>query len=211
MLYVLVIWFNLAVQQYLERYNSVITNIQQIMVLLSTLKKAGRRLIQLIDLEPVTMNRTRWSSKHDMLERFFRLEEYIKEMDDYDLNVPLPSGRELAELKIVREHLCDFNLITKKLQDPSISLLDVRVIFDEVISSYPSMNCYLAKDADIVINPFFESAICKLLLNQHSLLSCEERSAVLPLVQTVEPDKVETPGTVVERAVKTKNPRKSMG
>jgi hypothetical protein len=58
---------------------------------------------------------------------------------------------------------------------------------------------------DIVKNhPFFESAICKLSLNQDSLLSCEERSAVLPLVQTVEPDEVETPGTIVERAMKRK-------
>ena len=80
-------------------------------------------------------------------------------MNDAELDILLPSGRKLAELKTLQKHLGDFNLITLKLQDPSISLLEVRLIFDEVISAYHSMEFHLAQDAFIVKHPFFESAI----------------------------------------------------
>ena len=81
---------------------------------LSNLKKAGR-LRQLTSLEPVTMNATRWSSKFTMVERFFRLEESIKTMDDIDLNVLLPSGKDYEELKQIRIQMEDFETVTRHL------------------------------------------------------------------------------------------------
>jgi hypothetical protein len=194
--------FNLAVQKYVDKHNAVIANIHQIMLLLSNLKKAGK-FRKLTNLEPVIMNQTRWSSKHAMVERYLRLEETIKEMDDIDLNVLLPSGREVSELKMLRQHLCEFNIITKQLQDPSISLLDVRLIFDEVIGSYPEMEFYLAKDAKIVKHPSFESAICKVISNQQSLLDFEERRYLLPFVRLEEVETVEDQN-IVQRALKRK-------
>jgi hypothetical protein len=154
--------FNLAVQKYLEPNQKIIVNIHQIMILLSNLKKAGR-LRQFTHLEPVSMNKTRWSSKYKMMERYFRLEEYIKKMDDDELNLLIPSGRDLSDLKCIKKELAEFNQITLKLQDPDISILDVRLIFDEVIKTHPSMAHHLAKDASIVKHPKFESAICKIL------------------------------------------------
>jgi hypothetical protein len=202
--------FNLAVQKYLEQHQNVITNIHRIMALLSNLKKAGK-LRQFTELEPVTMNATRWSSKYAMIERYFRLEEYIKLMNDVELDILLPSGRELAELKAIQNQLGDFNLITLKLQDPSISLLDVRLIFDEVISCYPSMEFHLAKDARIVKHPSFESAICKVLSQQQNLFSDEERRAASPFVLQRE-DIVEVGSqTILERALKRRRAHNDEG
>lgn len=195
--------FNLAVQKYLEQHENVITNINRIMGLLSNLKKAGK-LRQFTDLEPVIMNATRWSSKHDMIERYFRLEEYIKEMDDNDLDILVPSGRELADLKKIQTQLDDFNMITLKLQDPSISLLEVRLIFDEVVASYPSMKFHLAEDARIVKHPSFETGVCKVLSKQHDILSDQERRVLAPfIVQREEIVEVENE-TILQRALKRK-------
>ena len=36
---------------------------------------------------------------HQIMIRYFRLEEYIKKMDDDELNLLIPSGRELSDLK----------------------------------------------------------------------------------------------------------------
>lgn len=186
------------------------TNIHRIMVLLSNLKKEGK-LREFTDLEPVTMNATRWSSKHAMIERYFRLEEFIKEMHDVELDILLPSGRELAELKTIQNQLVEFNMITLKLQDPSISLLEVRLIFDEVISSYPSMEFHLAEDARIVKHPSFESAICKVLSQQQDLLSDEERRAVSPFVlQREEVVELESQ-TILQRALKRRRTNNDEG
>jgi hypothetical protein len=40
---------------------------------------------------------------------YFRLEKFIKEMDDIELEILLPSGLALAELKTIGNHLVDFN------------------------------------------------------------------------------------------------------
>ena len=193
--------FNLAVQRYLNEHQSLFGNIHQIMILLSSLKRAGK-LRRLTPLEPVLMNVTRWSSKYAMLERYFRLEGFLKELDDLAVNILMPSGRELNQLKMVQKQLVDFNLITLKLQDPSITLLDVRLIFDEVILSYPEMEHYLAKDARIVKNPIFESAICKVLSKKPNLLSTDEGAAVSSFV--IQRDEiVEVPHqTIIQRDLK---------
>jgi hypothetical protein len=193
--------FNLAVQKFLEQRQNVLKNIHRIMVLLFGVKRV-RMLRKLTDLEPVTMDATSWSSKHALLERYFQLEEYIKEMNDAELETLLPSDQELAALKTIQSELDDFYLISQKLQDPSISLFEVRLLFDEVISSYPSMELHLGEGASIVKNPFFESAICKVLSQQQNLLSDEERRAVSPFVlQSEEIVEVESQN-ILHRALK---------
>ena len=122
-------------------------------------------------------------------------------MDDDDLDILLPSGRELADLKRIQTQLDDFNLITLKLQDPTISLLEVRLIFDEVIASYPSMEFHLAEDARIVKHSSFETGICKVLSKQQGILSEEERIAVASfIVQGEEIVEVENE-TILQRAL----------
>jgi len=77
--------FNLAVQKFMGVYDENIANIHQMMILLSSLKRAGR-LRQLTPLEPVTANVTRWSSKHKMIERYD-----ISQIDTFKLKLSLSS------------------------------------------------------------------------------------------------------------------------
>jgi hypothetical protein len=86
-----------------------------VMQLLSNLKMAGR-LRQLTHLEPVKMNITRWSSKHDMIERYFRLEEHIKilsqgsDASSIALGEQLPRRGLVEQLKGIQKTLTDFNI-----------------------------------------------------------------------------------------------------
>ena len=195
--------FNLAVQKYLERHQRIISDINHLMISLTNLKRAGR-LRQFTDLQPIVMNTTRWSSKHVMLERFFRLDGFIKEMRDHELDQLIPSGRDLANLKELGAQMQDFEIVTKKLQDPSISLQDVRLIFDEVISVYPSMKNQLAKDADIVKHPSFESGICKVLSKEESILNNDEM-VLLKRFEIAAVDSIAAENeTLIERAMKRK-------
>jgi hypothetical protein len=105
-------------------------------------------------------------------------------------------------LKKIQNHLVDFNLITLKLQDSSLSLVEVRLLFDEVITSYPSMAFHLAENASIVKHPSFESAVCKVLSQQQDLLSEEERITIAPfIIQREEVVEVENQ-TIIQRALK---------
>ena len=173
------------------------------MINLTNLKRAGR-LRQFTDFQPIVMNTTRWSSKHAMLEKFFRLEGFIKEMRDHELDQLVPSGRDLANLKELGTQRQDFEIVTKQLQDPSISLQDVRLIFDEVNSWYPSMKNQLAKDAVIVKHPAFESGICKVLSKEESILNNDEM-ILLKRFEITEGDSIEVENeTLIQRAMKRK-------
>ena len=98
----------------------------------------------------------------------------------------------------------DFEIVTKQLQDPSISLQDVQLIFDEVISLYPSMRNQLAKDADIVKHPSFESGICKVLSKEESLLINDEL-ILLKRFERAEAETIEAENeTIIQRAMKRK-------
>lgn len=112
----------------------------------------------------------------------------------------IPSGRDLASLKSIQQDLAEFNKITLKLQDSTITMLDVRMIFDEIISSYPSMRHHLAEDAQIVKVPLFESAICKVIAREQENLNDEEKVLISQfVVERVQVQEVETLG-LLERA-----------
>ena len=52
--------------------------------------------------------------------------------------------------------------VTKKLQDPKLTMSDVKVLFDFVIDSFPGMSHYLSPNANIIQDPVFERAIVKI-------------------------------------------------
>ena len=62
--------------------------------------------------------------------------------------------------------------VTKKLQDPKLTLSDVRVLFDFVIENFPGMSHYLLADAEIIQDPILERAIVKIQDGQQ--LTAEE-------------------------------------
>ncbi|ETP02522.1 hypothetical protein F441_20426 [Phytophthora nicotianae CJ01A1] len=74
--------------------------------------------------------------------------------------------------------------VSKHLQSDGLTLLDARVLFDELIKSHPSFTKYLAADADIVHSTVFEQAVVKVLDDQASLLTDGEVSALDPFKRT---------------------------
>ena len=153
--------FNLACKKYLQPFEDNLQRINSLMVILRNLKQAGK-LRTKTHLEPVKRNVTRWSSTFAMLKRFFELKPFLDESDE-ELAQHIPSGREMIELQKLLDDMAQFESITKKLQESTISLSDVRSLFDTVIESYPTMNYYLADDAQIVHCPEFESGIVTLI------------------------------------------------
>ena len=49
--------------------------------------------------------------------------------------------------------------VTKKLQDPKLTMSDVRVLFDFVIEHFPGMSHYLSADAEIIQDPILEELL----------------------------------------------------
>ncbi len=68
---------------------------------------------------------------------------------DSELLKALPTVREMSELNRAKDCLKAFEPVTKQLQDPSMNLNDVRMIFDQSIQDYPSLVNYLAADATL--------------------------------------------------------------
>ena len=114
----------------------------------------------------------------DMVRRYFQLEHYL-DKDDIDLMPLIPTLVQLRELKSLIVHLNKFASVTKKLQDPSITLSQVRAMFDGMISKYPIMQLHLAADADaaIVQNSALETGIVKLLDGMEDTLTAFEKNA----------------------------------
>ena len=52
--------------------------------------------------------------------------------------------------------------VTKKLQDPKLTMSDVRLLFDFVVENFPEMSHYLSADAEIIQDPILERAIVKI-------------------------------------------------
>jgi len=141
--------FNLAINYWLERkpeYEDVIERVHVVMTKLRTLKNAAK-LHDLTDLCAIKYNKTRWSSKHDMLVRYLRIEskiKQIKEVEDLALY-----GTKKTDLLDLVDHFKNFNNITKNLQIQKPSLDVIRKVFDTVVNDYPIMKEHLGKKQTI--------------------------------------------------------------
>jgi len=166
--------FNLAVKNWLEKYEPVLNKVNVLMGKLKNLKLSGA-LRRVTDLRPVQRNVTRWSSTTDMVHRYLKLKPFFVSMDDsVELVDYWPSAREnneLLELDIVFGKL---NSVTKALQRESINLADVRTLFDEVIKIHPIMIKYLANNAKIVHSQNFENGVVKIIDGKEEDLSAAE-------------------------------------
>ncbi|KAE9107372.1 hypothetical protein PF006_g21133 [Phytophthora fragariae] len=73
------------------------------------------------------------------------------------------------------EELKKLDSVCKRLQGESISMADVRVLFDQVADDYPDMASHLRPSAKIVNSPVFEAALVK-IENKVKLTAAEARS-----------------------------------
>ncbi|ETI39296.1 hypothetical protein F443_15115 [Phytophthora nicotianae P1569] len=175
-------WLNLTVRDYLEPHDNILEKVQQLMRKLRTLKQAAK-LRAKTSLVAVLRQDTRWSSTFAMLKRCCKLRECIS-ADDEELADLLPSRGDHRKLDALLASLQDVASVSKHLQSDGLTLLDARVLFDELIKSHPSFTKYLAADADIVHSTVFEQAVVKVLDDQASLLTDGEVSALDPFKRT---------------------------
>ena len=78
-----------------------------------------------------------------MLERFFKLKDFIDPMN-VELAGLMPSAAELIRLKRLSEDMSKFQSITMQLQNDGISMYDVRILFDAVLTEFPGMSHHLS-------------------------------------------------------------------
>ncbi|KAG6616551.1 uncharacterized protein IUM83_12963 [Phytophthora cinnamomi] len=152
--------------------------VQQLMRKLRTLRQAAK-LRTKTALVPVLRQDTRWSSTFAMLKRFFRLREFLS-ADDEELAAYIPSRTAHRKLAGLLESLRDVELVSKRLKDDGLTLLDARDLCDALIEIRPSFAKYLAPDADIVHSVNFEKAVVKVLAGDAMLLAEEERATLEP-------------------------------
>ncbi|KAJ8556763.1 hypothetical protein ON010_g9202 [Phytophthora cinnamomi] len=126
---------------------------------------------------------TRWSSTFSMLKRYFRLREFIS-ADDEEPSDFLPSRSAHRKLEALLSSLRDVESVSMHLQSDGLTLLDARVLFDELLKSHPSFTKYLTTDADIVHSAVFEQAAVKVLDDHATLLTDDEVAALKPFKRT---------------------------
>lgn len=152
--------FNLATKKYLGEHEDLVEAVGALMAALRTTKNRVE-LRRHTSLAPLRANATRWSSTFMMLERYVRIRDAAKRVDAvYDL-VPKPAVHRRVVALV--ESLETFNSVCKKLQEDSITMSAVRVLFDKMAEMFPVTQDYLLPDACIIHSPAFESAVVKVL------------------------------------------------
>jgi len=204
--------FNLFVKNIIISEDVLIESIREIMKKVSHPVTAAK-LRKFSDLRPVCSNATRWSSTANMLKRFLELREAITNIEEDEIDVLMPSTRNVRKVENLCETFGALDSVTKALQDDSIDLADVRGIFDSVIETYPDANEFIGPDAGIVHQPHFESGIVKVLDNQSSKMNSDELTVTQCLLHTPsvdhESDTPSTELTFTQRALKKRKQCKS--
>ncbi|KAG3200898.1 hypothetical protein PC128_g4296 [Phytophthora cactorum] len=142
--------FNLATKNVLAEHEEMVGAVRALMVALRTMKNRAE-LRRRTSLAPLRANTTRWSSTFMTLERYVRIRDAIKRVDAvYDL-VPKPAAH--RRIIALVESLKTFKSVCKKLQEESISMKSVRLLFDKMAEMFPVTGHYLRPDAEIVHSP----------------------------------------------------------
>ncbi|KAI0559108.1 Ribonuclease H-like protein [Gracilaria domingensis] len=177
-------------------------------------------LRNIVNLKPIVHNKTRWSGKFYMLERFLRfcdnlIEVSQDERSNLDVNDSVAFRNKVA--RYVRQ-LQEIDHTTKYLQVRKLSLANCREALDMLTddvnggiesSDSPFFHCslqdkYIADDAEILADPFFESGVCKIENNRAHQLTEVEVTACNRLLLTSEPvhtslSQVDGPASYSER------------
>lgn len=82
----------------------------------------------------------------------------------------------------MRPKLLDLHSVMLNLQDPNVTMTEVRTLFDGVLAEYKIMNQYIRTNSTIIHSPHFESALVKLQRGQAHVLSKEEAKSVESLL-----------------------------
>ncbi|KAE9048960.1 hypothetical protein PR003_g139 [Phytophthora rubi] len=128
--------FNLAVNKYLAPHETLLAEVNTLMV---ELRKENNRaeLKKHTELLPIKRNVTRWSSTFTMLERYIRIRPEIKKVDAVEEQIP--TGAKHRKILALFEHMKKFESVCKRLQRDDTNMENVRVMFDALVEEYPIM------------------------------------------------------------------------
>ncbi|RQM29283.1 hypothetical protein B5M09_013613 [Aphanomyces astaci] len=154
--------FNLFVGDVLADYEDLLCAVHAIMKKLSNIIPAAK-LRRMTPLCPKQRNKTRWSSSVAMLARYVELKPFLPQLGIDDIDMLLLNSRQDRDVDLLIAQLTDLNSVTLALQDESLTLADVRMLFDEVVVQYSGAEVRLGPDASVVEDPTFESGVVKVL------------------------------------------------
>ncbi|RLN87246.1 hypothetical protein DYB28_006547 [Aphanomyces astaci] len=140
---------NLAVQDLMKgEFADLLAKVQKVMLSCNALNNAAE-LKKLASLKPRLLQATRWSSVFEMLVRFQKLLPSLERMPKR-AKLMMPSKAMLKRMERSLPLLTKWQSVMKYLQRRDCSAANVRVIFDKVLSEWPSMESRLASEASIV-------------------------------------------------------------
>lgn len=116
-----------------------------------------------------------------MLKRYVELRSSLFQLEDNLLDAVLLGERDERRIDILCGKFEHLDSVNKVLQSDSMKLSGVRILFDAVICKYPEIRARLNSHAQIVHQPDFESAVCKIQDRKVELLTEEERHCVKDL------------------------------
>ncbi|ETL27883.1 hypothetical protein L916_18647 [Phytophthora nicotianae] len=173
---------NLAVNSYLEEHKTTVDAVSALMAALRTVNNRAA-LREHTPLAPLMPHATRWSSTYDMVARYVRIRDEIKQVDAvFDL---IPKAAMHHKIEALLGDLQVFHSVTIKLQSKDLSLADVRVLFDSILQRFPSLTSKLGVTASIVLSPVFEAAT--VINGETGRLTTSERKAVKRFEATAGP------------------------
>ncbi|RHZ08646.1 hypothetical protein DYB31_013821 [Aphanomyces astaci] len=170
--------FNLFVGDVLADYEDLLCAVHAIIKKLSNIIPAAK-LHRLTPLYPKQRKKTRWSSSVAMLARYVELKPFLPQLGLDDIDMLLLNSRQERDMELLIAQLTDLTSVTLALQDESLTLADVRLLFVEVC---------LGPDASVVEDPTFESGVVKALQYIDASLNEDKRMAIALLSMPSMPD-----------------------
>ena len=149
--------FNLACAELLEDHGEIIQKINALMGKMKSVKLSAK-LRQFTHLRPIQANITRWSSTHQMINRYMQLKEFMVYFDEENILEFIPSPKENATLSEVQQKLATLDSVTMALQRESTDASCVRLLFNEIKRKFPDLDGsdkYLSPTARIIRSPNF--------------------------------------------------------
>jgi len=136
-------------------------------------------------IKPCIKNATRWTSVFNVVVNYIKLKPFLApdEWPELQQKNLLLTAAENLDVDSMFDRMKDFESVSKTLQSPSVTIADIRGIFDQIITKYPEMEHYLKSDANIVHKAKFDSAIVKVQNKQENLLDVEESIAIQCLLK----------------------------
>jgi hypothetical protein len=113
-----------------------------------------------------------------MIDRYIKIREFLSQLDIDEIHDLMLSSKENRDIDGLFEVLKDFESVSKVLQRDDTTMADVRALFDAISENYSNCERRLARDAPLVLDKFFESAVVKIQQGSVNSLSPAELRAV---------------------------------